>query len=119
MNARLPVMLLLSILAACGELPAGPVAGADAQRGREEIRRHGCVACHTIPGVGGPRANVGPPLDHLARRAYIGGVVPNQPAELIGWLIDPPRVGPGTAMPNMGLSEAQARDIAAYLYTLD
>lgn len=117
MNAALPAMLLT--LAACGELPAEPIAGANAERGREEIRRQGCVACHTIPGIGGPRANVGPPLEHVARRAYIGGVVPNQPAELIRWLRDPPQVDPGTAMPNMGLSEAQAADIAAYLQTLD
>jgi cytochrome c2 len=30
----------------------------------------------------------------------------------------PQRIVPGNAMPDMGLNERQARDIAAYLYTL-
>ena len=105
--------------AACTERPVVPMVGASAERGREAIRRHGCVACHTIPGISGPQSNVGPPLEGIARRAYIGGVVPNLPSEMIRWLVDPPRVDPLTAMPAMGISSAEAQDIAAYLYTLD
>jgi cytochrome c1 len=37
---------------------------------------------------------------------------------LITWLRDPQAIVPGNAMPNMGLQDQQARDIAAYLYTL-
>ena len=116
-----PVMagLCLSLAAACTERPAVPMVGASAERGREAIRRHGCVACHVIPGIPGPRSNVGPPLEGIARRAYIGGVVPNLPSEMIRWLVDPPRVDPLTAMPAMGISSVEAQDIAAYLYTLD
>ena len=42
----------------------------------------------------------------------------NSPANLVRWIRDPQGVVPGNAMPNMGVSDAEARDIAAYLYTL-
>ena len=117
---------MLATLAACGE-PQVPLAapgqpgalpGADIARGRARIAEYGCVSCHAIPGVRGPGARVGPPLDHLASRAYLAGVLPNTPANLVRWLRDPPSVSSHTAMPNAGLSEADARDIAAYLLTL-
>lgn len=104
---------------ACAEqAPQVQIAGADAERGRAAIQQYGCVACHAVPGVRNPGGNVGPPLAGLARRGYIGGVLPNTPDELVRWLLDPPGVDPLTAMPNVGLNEADARDIAAYLYTL-
>ncbi|HYD80299.1 MAG TPA: c-type cytochrome [Paucimonas sp.] len=113
---------LLCAATGCADAPGvmqGLPAGASIERGREAIRRHGCVACHAIPGIAGPASNVGPPLAQVARRAYIGGVVPNVPADMIRWLRDPPGVDPRTAMPDMGISEPEAADIAAYLYTLD
>lgn len=121
---RIPATLLhglcLSLAAsACTDRPVVPMVGASTERGREAIQRHGCVACHAIPGVPGPQSDVGPPLEAMARRAYIAGVVPNLPSEMIRWLVDPPQVDPLTAMPAMGVSEAEARDMAAYLYTLD
>lgn len=111
---------LLLAVAGCGDAPPRvEIAGADPERGRTAIVRYGCVACHAIPGIANPGSNVGPPLDKLARRAYIGGMLPNTPEEMVRWLRDPPRIDPRTAMPNMGISEAEAKDIAAYLYTLD
>ncbi|SSW67147.1 Cytochrome c oxidase subunit 2 [Achromobacter veterisilvae] len=91
------------------------LADADAARGRRLVSAHGCIACHTMPGVRGPASNVGPPLDGLARRAYLGGTLPNSPANLVRWLLDPPAVNPRTAMPNTGLAPAEAADIAAFL----
>jgi cytochrome c len=117
--ARLACVCLVLAVGACNDRPAVPMIGASTERGREAIERHGCVACHVIPGVPGPRSDVGPPLDRMARRAYIAGVVPNLPSEMIRWLVDPPQVAPLTAMPAMGISELEARDIAAFLYTLD
>ncbi|MEO7086895.1 MAG: cytochrome c class I, partial [Gemmatimonadaceae bacterium] len=61
---------------------------------------------------------VGPPLEHWSERRMIAGEVPNDPAQLITWLTVPQSIRPGGAMPNMGVSDGQARDIAAYLYTL-
>ena len=105
--------------AACGgKQPAVQVAGGDAERGKASIERYGCVACHAIPGIAGHGSNVGPPLTKMAKRAYIGGVLPNSPDELVRWLRNPPEVDPRTAMPNLGVSEREARDMAAYLYTL-
>lgn len=94
------------------------VAGGDAKRGKAAVERYGCVACHTIPGIAAHGANVGPPLTHIASRAYLGGVVPNTPQYMLLWLQNPPGVDPRTAMPNLGISEAEARDMAAFLYTI-
>jgi cytochrome c1 len=52
------------------------------------------------------------------RQTYIAGQLPNTPDNLVKWIEDPPAIEPKTAMPKLGLSEAQARDIASYLYTL-
>ena len=91
----------------------------DAIRGTAAIQAYGCGACHTIPGIGGADANVGPPLTKIALRSYIGGVIKNTPENLIRWIQNPPAIDPQTAMPHLGVSEPEARDIAAYLYTLD
>lgn len=98
--------------------PAWAVAGGDAGRGPRLIEALGCAACHTIPGVPGARGNVGPPLTHFGERVYIAGMLRNTPPNLVRWIRDPQSVVPGNAMPNMGVTEADARDIAAYLYTL-
>lgn len=106
-------------LAGCSESPPSlEVAGGEAGRGKAAVERYGCAACHTIPGIPGYGANVGPPLGKLASRGYIGGVLPNLPGNLVRWLQNPPAVAPRTVMPNLGVSEADARDIAAYLYSV-
>lgn len=118
---RMPLRWLLAsvvLLSGCSEAPSPlHVAGGEAARGKAAIERFGCPACHTIPGIPGYGANVGPPLGQLASRAYLGGVLPNLPHNLVRWLQDPPAVAPRTVMPNLGVSEAQARDIAVYLYS--
>jgi cytochrome c1 len=107
------------LLAACGDpAPVMPLASGDPQRGKQLIRQYGCVACHAIPGIDNPGSNVGPPLQKFGLRAYIGGVLPNTPDNLVRWLQDPPSVDPRTAMPNLGVSRAEATDIAAHLLTL-
>lgn len=90
----------------------------DPAHGRDLIRTYGCGSCHAIPGIKGANATVGTPLAGIASRSFIGGVLTNEPNNMVRWLQDPPAVDSNTAMPNVGLSEAQARDIAAYLYTL-
>lgn len=94
------------------------VAGGDAGRGQMLVKQFGCGACHVIPGVSGARGRVGPPLEHYARRVYVAGKFPNTPDVLVRWLRDPPALAPATAMPAVGVNEKQARDIAAYLYSL-
>jgi cytochrome c2 len=89
---------------------------ADAQRGKELLWQYGCGACHEIPEVKGATGNVGPPLDKMAHQVYIAGVLPNTFENLVYWILDPPKVDPLTAMPDLGVTEAQARDMAAFLY---
>jgi cytochrome c2 len=112
--------LSLSVLAAChGEpAPAAESAG-NADRGRLLLRQFGCGNCRAIPGVAAARGNVGPPLDQLARRAYLAGTLANTPDNLTRWIRAPQQVKPGTAMPDMQVGDAHARDMVAYLYTLE
>lgn len=110
------------LLAACGPAERDRaeirVAGGDPAAGKQLVRDYGCTTCHIIPGVRGTDALVGPPLNHWARRAYIAGMLPNTPENLVAWIFDPRQVHPETAMPRVGATENDARHIAAYLYTL-
>ena len=92
--------------------------GGESQRGKGAIERYGCGACHLVPGVSGARGKVGPSLAGIARRASLAGELANTPDNLLRWIENPQAVKPGTMMPNLGVSEPDARDIAAYLYTL-
>lgn len=98
--------------------PLTPVPGGDAVLGRSALTNHACIACHSIPGVPGAESMIGPPLDNWAERHFVAGAFPNEPDALIAFILDPPGMRPGTAMPNVGLTEEEATNIAAYLYTL-
>jgi mono/diheme cytochrome c family protein len=80
---------------------------------------NGCAGCHTITGVPGAQGQVGPALDSaLSGKVYIAGNLPNTPANMIEWLRFAREIQPRTAMPSTGITEQEARDIAAYLYSL-
>lgn len=93
--------------------------GGDPPRGQELIGRVGCGACHTIPGVEWPQGTVGPSLRGFANRGLIAGRFPNEPETLALWVRNAPALIPETGMTPMPLTEEEARDVAAYLYTLD
>ena len=93
--------------------------GGDPARGRSLIASYGCGSCHVVPGVPAADSLVGPPLTAYAERAYIAGNLPNTSENLERWLRYPQQVEPGTAMPNLNVTGADARDITSYLYTLD
>ena len=112
------ILALVGACAAKGDAPRR-LAGAEPERGRSIIEQVGCAACHTIPGVAWPQGRVGGALAGFARRTLIAGQLPNQPDILVRWLRDAPSLSPETGMPAIPLTEAEARDIAAYLYTLD
>lgn len=98
--------------------PALYVPGASPERGRRLIQAHGCGACHVIPGARGAVGRVGPRLDRVKEQVYVAGILPNTPQNLTIWIRDPKKVDPRTAMPDLGIGEDDARDIAAYLYRL-
>jgi cytochrome c2 len=93
-------------------LAGNPVAGQVA------LQTYGCHSCHLIPGVTGANSLVGPPLIGWAERSYIAGSLPNEPAYLVEWIRFPQAIEPGNAMPNLGVTEEDALNMAAYLYTL-
>ncbi|VTU27077.1 putative bifunctional cbb3-type cytochrome c oxidase subunit II/cytochrome c [Variovorax sp. PBL-H6] len=91
----------------------------DARRGAQALHQYACNACHSIPGITGSSVHVGPPLDGIARRTMIGGRFANTPDSMVRWLRRTHEVDPRTAMPEMGVTEQDARDIAEFLSTLD
>ena len=91
----------------------------DPARGRRALRLYGCRTCHLIPGlVGRFGVRVGPPLGEVGSRAYIAGVLANDPAAMTRWIMNPQHVDPLSAMPDLAVPEDVARDVAAYLYEI-
>lgn len=118
-RAALPAVVL-GCAAGCipGAPPApAPPPGADADRGRLLLAQYQCGSCHTIPGVAGARGLAAAPLERFGDRSYIAGRLANQPATLVQWIVAPQSLVPGTTMPSMGVTPADARDMAAYLMT--
>lgn len=93
--------------------------GGNAQHGKLLIQNYGCGGCHIVPGVHAARGLVGPPLYYIGQRTMIAGELPNTAENLAHWIEHPKQVNPKTAMPDLGLTEDQAYDIAAYLYTIE
>lgn len=91
--------------------------GGDPARGRLALLKYGCTSCHSIPGIKQADSWVGPPLDRYSRRPSVADTLPNTPENLMLFILDPASVRPGTTMPDAGLTEDEARDIAAYLYS--
>jgi mono/diheme cytochrome c family protein len=115
---RAAAIAYLVAVAGCASPAPAPRMVGDAAAGARTIARLDCGVCHTVPGIRGARGTVGPSLAGFARRAYVGGVVPNRPSLLVQWLRAAPTLAPDTLMPPMPISEREAHDVAAYLYTL-
>jgi cytochrome c len=113
------VMLCVLLVSACNSQVTAlqkTVVGGDANAGRAALEAYGCGACHNIPGVQNAVSYVGPPLNEFEQRHYIAGNLPNTADNLIYWIMYPQSVEPGTAMPNLNVTENDARNMAAYLY---
>ena len=115
-------LVLLSVLALPGcsrREPVPPVVtGGDAKVGARLIEQYHCGSCHAIPEIPAAQGRTGPTLEQFGRRSYIAGSIPNFPDALTRWIVDPASMKPGTTMPAMGVSEPEARHMAAYLATL-
>lgn len=112
------ILSICALLTGCSGAPDTVGAKGDASTGRIVITRQACGSCHEIPGIELANGLVGPPLTHFASRQMIAGALPNSPANLAAFLRSPQSVVKGGAMPDMGLTDGQARDAAAYLLTL-
>jgi cytochrome c2 len=115
------VAVALVFVSGCGAASKNAVDtafSAQAQSGQRLIQTYGCGACHAIPGIPGAIGTVGPPLNGFAGRVMIAGRLPNDPDNLVRWIAHPQDVSPGSDMPDLGVSDADAARIAAYLYGL-
>jgi cytochrome c len=98
--------------------PAANIPG-DPNAGRTLFAERGCGGCHTIGGLPGANGVAGPRLDNTAVRPTIAGdQIANTPDNMARWIVDPPSLKPSTTMPRVGVSEQEARDLAAFLYSL-
>jgi cytochrome c len=114
-------LLATACLTACNpsdatKLWASEATGGNPEHGKKAIGKFGCAACHMIDGISS-EAMVGPPLTRMAARSYLAGSMQNNAPNLIRFIQHPRAVHNDTAMPEMGLTDEEARDIAAYLYT--
>lgn len=116
---RLTILMLCLLLAACQSDSGAPALGGDPENGRLLLRQFGCGSCHEIPKVAAARGKVGPPLSGIASRVYIAGVLANTPENMAAFIRHPQKAAPRTAMPDLGVTEPHARDMVAYLYTLE
>jgi cytochrome c len=113
------VIALLFDLCACDRKPTASLfSGGNPDRGRREIEYYGCASCHVVPGVAGANGLIGPSLEQVGDRNFIGGVVKNTPDNLMHWVENAPGIDPKTAMPRLDIPDREARDIVSYLYTL-
>lgn len=95
---------------------AEQMTGGSIDKAASALRRYGCAGCHTIAGLSGADGKVGPALVDLRQRVYLAGRIRNTPEALVKWIAEPQAVSPGSAMPTTGITEAEARDVAAFLY---
>jgi cytochrome c1 len=118
------LIAVFTALAACAaprediRTSAITLTGGDPDRGKAAITRYGCPSCHNIPGVPGATATVGPPLDNIAVRSVLGGHLTNTPDNMERWIQKPQEVDPKNVMPDMSVTDQDAKDIVAFLYTL-
>ena len=94
--------------------PPPPVDSAAA--GEKLFTAKGCVACHSLVAVDAPKGMIGPNLANVGARSYIAaGTLKNTDENLAHWIRDPQGIKKGVLMPNLGVSETDAKALAAFL----
>ena len=89
-------------------------AGGAAGRGAR-VFAGSCATCHAIRGTEA-RGRAGPDLTHLAsRRSIAAGTTTMTRGNLQGWIAQPQAMKPGTSMPAVTLTPADANAVATYL----
>ena len=118
-RSRAPVLVVLALVAAgCGTAKSPElVPNGNSDRGKALISHYGCGSCHTIPGIARADGRVGPSLDDFRHIRTIAGELPNTPDNATRWVQDSKKIEPGTIMPAFHMSQRDARDIVAYLYS--
>jgi cytochrome c1 len=112
--------MAIVLLSSCDEkrqTGGGATAAADGNipEGKRLVQYYGCSACHVVPGITGASGAQGPSLERFADRDKLAGGLANTFENTVKWILDPQAIKPGTAMPKVAATEAEARDMAAYL----
>jgi cytochrome c len=110
-------LIAFALVVACKRQEVAVPAG-DPSHGKQLIDQYGCITCHIIPGIAGPKGMIGPSLEHVASRPILAGKIQNSPASMEQYIQNPQAADPQNSMPNLGVKPDEARDIAAYLRTL-
>jgi mono/diheme cytochrome c family protein/predicted nuclease with TOPRIM domain len=97
------------------ELPKARLGGS-AQRGRKLVASVGCTGCHVVTEKDREVRKTDVPYDIAPELTKIGSKV--SPEWLYGWIKNPKQYNPNTTMPNLRLTDSEARDIVAYLVSL-
>jgi cytochrome c oxidase subunit 2 len=96
--------------------PSGGRQTAQYASGEKLFLSKGCVACHSLQAVNAPKGMVGPNLANVGARSYIAaGTLKNTDENLARWIRDPQGIKKGVLMPSLGLTQADAQALAAYL----
>ncbi len=90
--------------------------GGDASRGKELVGTIGCKGCHVIGDDTRMRDARGFSYDIAPELTRAGSKL--DPDWIFEWIKNPRRYRPSTRMPDLRLSDQEARDIVAYLKTL-
>jgi cytochrome c oxidase subunit II len=105
--------------------PITPPTSGDAAAGFALFKGKGtCIGCHTMQGVEGAVARVGPNLSHLmSRKTFAGATFDISPENLHKWIENPSAMKPmrpekGTGMPKIPLSDTEISQLVAFLTTL-
>src|SRR6185437_245661 len=109
---RLPVVILLCMLAVAGPLCAASAVSADSTRGAQVFELQGCIQCHALNGVG---PTTGPDLGRVADRGFT-------PASLAATMWNhAPQMWAEAKLRNAArpaMNEQQAADLFAFFYSL-
>lgn len=103
--------------------PAPNVAG-DPENGRRLFTAsriypaNGCGTCHTLPGVSSGTFPGAPNLNNVTLRPTLAGeAIQASPENMKRWIMDPPAMKERAAMPKLQLTDQEAQDLTAFLYS--
>jgi len=87
-------------------------------QGQKLFLMKGCVGCHSLVAYNAPQGLLGPNLANVGARTYIAaGTLPNTDENLAHWIRVPQDVKHGVLMPNLGVTEDEAKALVAFLRT--
>jgi cytochrome c oxidase subunit 2 len=104
---------------AAAPAPAAPVDPLYARGDTLFRTKGGCIGCHSLQATPAPTTLaglLGPNLANVGARTWIGaGTLRNTDENLARWIHNPQAIKVGVGMPKLGLSEDEARALAAFL----